>query len=321
MARSRIKRVIVIGAGFSVPADLPVQNKIIEKMIGEPDYDFLSGVLPRESIKFLNAYITVGLFLLDNYGKGDYYDLAKSYAQLNQQKQAIDIFLNPRYFSLDKAARNAILEVAHGFALDDVGYYSALYKYKESIRSLIKKEGISVNLEDIFTSFDKSVITVNIYTNTLIRKWMKSAIQLCGSLYIIFPKACKNILLDKRITHVFGISKLEERKSPTTIITTNWDTLIEEYCEKNNISYHYGLHMPYTNIQDRICKSDILLLKIHGSANWGDVFIVGQFQYSKRVKQQNHCLKIINKKDALFAAKGKHLMRHHFSLKLLPQRC
>ena len=61
-----IKRVIITGAGFSVPADLPIQNKILNLMKQKPSPGFMFGLRPN-SFKFMNAYITVGLYLLDKY--------------------------------------------------------------------------------------------------------------------------------------------------------------------------------------------------------------------------------------------------------------
>jgi len=264
MASKRIKRVIVIGAGFSAPAKIPIQNKIIEKMIEEPDYDFLSGTFPRESIKFLNAYIKVGLFLLNNYGKGDYYQLAESYDQLIYQKQAINIFLNTMHFS-----QNVKSEIAHKLKIDKDGYYSALYNYKEYILLLIKREGISVNLEDIFTSFDKSVNArehIHKYTYTQMDEIRYSIMRLF--IYYFSKSVQEHSFMQEDYIRFFRYIKTRKTKNPTTIITTNWATLIEEYCKRNKISYDYGFNMPYTNMQNNICKSDILLLKIHGYINW-----------------------------------------------------
>ena len=41
MANKRIKRVIIAGAGFSAPAKLPIQSRIIDRMAEVPEMDFL----------------------------------------------------------------------------------------------------------------------------------------------------------------------------------------------------------------------------------------------------------------------------------------
>lgn len=271
MAGRIINRVIVTGAGFSVPANLPMQSKIIEKMTEEPkqQYDFLSGVLPQESKKFLNAYITVGLFLLDNYGRGNYGDLSSAYTLLKHRKQAIDTVLDPKYFSLDKSARNGLLEISRGYNLDSESYYVTLYKLKEHIRQSIKNESININLEDIFTSFDKSVKSsehVHKYTYTQMDEIRYSIMRL---FIYYFSKSVKDhSFKQEEYVRFFRYVKTRKAKSPVTIITTNWDTLTEEYCTRNGIDYQYCFHTPYYESPTRDSKPGIFLLKIHGSANW-----------------------------------------------------
>ena len=68
----------------------------------------------------------------------------------------------------------------------------------------------------------------------------------------------------------FGYLKKHRTIEPPTIITTNWDTLIESYCNKYSVDYSYGFLQPYTSdsIKHAAKNYDLLLLKIHGSANW-----------------------------------------------------
>ena len=68
----------------------------------------------------------------------------------------------------------------------------------------------------------------------------------------------------------FGYLKKHRTIEPPTIITTNWDTLIESYCNKYSVDYSYGFLQPYTSdsIRHTAKNYDLLLLKIHGSANW-----------------------------------------------------
>ena len=67
-----------------------------------------------------------------------------------------------------------------------------------------------------------------------------------------------------------GYLKKHRTIEPPTIITTNWDTLIESYCNKYSVDYSYGFLQPYTSdsIKHAAKNYDLLLLKIHGSANW-----------------------------------------------------
>jgi NAD-dependent SIR2 family protein deacetylase len=220
---------------------LPIQNKIIDKMTEEPDIDFLSGKLPRESIKFLNAYIAVGLFLLDNYGKENYQNLAEEYVQLHEVNSKED------------------------------HYYAAIYILRNKIRLAIRNEKINVNLEDIFTSFDKSVISrqhLHKYTYAQMDEIQYSITRL---FIYYFSKSVREHSFKQDDYRNF-IRYIKEHKTinPITLITTNWDTLVEEYCKLYGIKYNYGFQTSYTSIdiQNPMDKHDILLLKIHGSANW-----------------------------------------------------
>lgn len=92
MANKRIKRVIIAGAGFSAPAKLPIQSRIIDRMAEVPEMDFLTGKMPEESMTFLDAFITVGLFLLDNYAKKDYTEYRVKYQKLVDKDLAYRTF-------------------------------------------------------------------------------------------------------------------------------------------------------------------------------------------------------------------------------------
>ena len=272
MVARKIKRVVITGAGFSAPASLPVQNKIIEKMTEQPSLDFLSGNMPLESMKFLDAYITVGLFLLDNYGKEDYSDLAKEYMQLCRQKYSMNILenLKEQMPSNDLFGKN-ISEIKQILSFDSDSYYTSVYVLRNKIRQIIKLENIKANLEDIFTSFDKSVTSrehLHDYTYTQMNEVRYSLMRLF--IYYFSKSVKEHSFVQDDYNNFFRYIKSRRTVTPTTIITTNWDTLIEEYCLRYGIKYSFGFQSPYTsadfsNFQG---KSDILLLKIHGSTNW-----------------------------------------------------
>lgn len=273
MAARKIKRVIVTGAGFSAPAQLPIQNRIIDKMTEEqPALDFLSGNLPQESMKFLNAYITVGLFLLDNYGKAGYSSLAKEYNQLCQQEHSICILRK----SKEQMPQNDLLcksisDIEQILSFNEENYYTSIYVLRNRIRLAIRRENIKANLEDIFTSFDKSVTSrehLHEYTYTQMDEIRYSIMRLF--IYYFSKSVQEHSFEQDDYRNFFRFIKLRRTLIPTTLITTNWDTLIEEYCSRYNIKYSYGFQSPYTSadIQKQVDESDILLLKIHGSANW-----------------------------------------------------
>lgn len=272
MSAKRTKRIIITGAGFSAPAQLPIQNRIIDKMTEEPELDFLSGNLPLENIKFLDAYIAVGLFLLNNYGKNSYGSLETEYNLICAARQARD-YLNSenckkRYEELGLG--NLYSDFSK--SLKSVGEeYSEICALRNTIRAAIKEEKISVNLEDIFTSFDKSVLSseyVHRYTYSQM-DIIRYSIMRLFSYY--FSKGVIDHSFDQRDYKNFvGYIKSRRTANPVTIITTNWDTLLEEYFQRQNIKYYYGFQFPYTSedFRDKIVNEKILLLKIHGSANW-----------------------------------------------------
>ena len=165
MANKRIKRVIIAGAGFSAPAKLPIQSRIIDRMAEVPEMDFLTGKMPEESMTFLDAFITVGLFLLDNYAKKDYTEYRVKYQKLVDKDLAYRTFFGAQeidFKSLWSEETSKTLssifsdEAAHSKHVSN--YYSEVYSIRENIRKAIQDEKINVNLEDVFTAFDKSII-------------------------------------------------------------------------------------------------------------------------------------------------------------------
>ena len=65
------KVVLITGAGFSAPADLPIQDKILREMTEPPEEDFIASSTDKESVKFLTAYIRVAIYLLREYADVD----------------------------------------------------------------------------------------------------------------------------------------------------------------------------------------------------------------------------------------------------------
>lgn len=278
MAQKRIKRVIIAGAGFSAPAKLPIQNKIIERMTAVPEMDFLTGKIPEESLAFLDAYITVGLFLLDNYATADYSGLRVAYQKLVEEDRAYKTLHQMRQEDFKQIFTENEIPVLHA-AFSDANtynkhlsnYYSAVYSIRENVRTAIQKEAINVNLEDIFTAFDKSVVTrehLHGYTYAQMDRIRYSIMRLF--IYYFSQSVLDHNFEHKDYLSFFSYLKKHRTAEPTTIITTNWDTLIEGYCEKNKILCNYGFTRPYTSDMQETNKNayDLLLLKIHGSANW-----------------------------------------------------
>lgn len=127
------------------------------------------------------------------------------------------------------------------------------------------------NLEDVFTAFDKSIIArehLHGYTYAQMDKIRYSIMRLF--IYYFSKSVLEHDFAHKDYQAFFGYLKKHRTIEPPTIITTNWDTLIESYCNKYSVDYSYGFLQPYTSdsIKHTAKNYDLLLLKIHGSANW-----------------------------------------------------
>lgn len=271
MSTKRIKRVVITGAGFSAPAKLPIQNRIIDKMIEEPQDAFITGIVPQESYKFLDAFIIVGLFLLNNYGKSDYAYLELEYLRIREINTTKEVLLSlvKKTDSTDPAI-NMLLEIADKEPKER-DRYSFYYSLRERIRKAIQIEDIKVNLEDIFTSFDKSVFAHEYLRQYAYEKMDSIRYSIIRLFAYYFSKCVQDhICTQKNYLDFTSYIKSKRIKTPSTIITTNWDTLVEKYFLTKGVKFYYGFHSPYTSEDfSRIQKKDeVLLLKVHGSANW-----------------------------------------------------
>ena len=90
------KIVLITGAGFSAPAKLPIQDRILKEMVQPPEPDFLRADPNEESVKFLFAYIKVALYLLKEYGncdvtkvEDDFNELTESFAADNRVQEVL----------------------------------------------------------------------------------------------------------------------------------------------------------------------------------------------------------------------------------------
>lgn len=271
MSTKRIKRVIITGAGFSAPARLPIQSRIIDKMIEEPQGGFLDGTIPRESYKFLDAYIIVGLFLLNQYGKSDYSHFEREYSHIREIFKTREILfsLANRSEATDPV-RGLLLGIADKEMRED-DRYSYYYSLREKIRKAIKQENINVNLEDIFTSFDKSVLSREYLHQYTYEKMDAIRISIIRLFAYYFSKCVQeHTCTQKDYLDFTAFIKSKKIKTPAAIITTNWDTLVEKYFLTEGVKFYYGFHSPYTSedFGSSLDKDEILLLKVHGSANW-----------------------------------------------------
>jgi NAD-dependent SIR2 family protein deacetylase len=301
------KTVLIAGAGFSAPAQFPLQNIILQEMAAPQPNSFLDINNEIESIKFLHTYINVGIYLLIKYA-GDQYKYL-----LNDYNTLLHVVNNNAFVAqLFKQINNTLqlsdteIKDLYQFMLQITNkdkQYSELIIFKEKIRSLWNKENITVSLEDVFTSFDKSFILREYLENYPYDKIDKISHLIVRLLTYYFEKRIKNHKLTKKDYSLF-INFINKCNSNISVITTNWDTLIELYFRKNNIQYDLSLNDCYyhfdvnsTNIQNinnKNIANYIKLIKIHGSINWlkclncGTILIIEKIQNSMFLFNDNN---------------------------------
>ena len=238
------RNVFVIGAGFSAPANLPIQNRILKEITQPSSTDFLTFNPEPESIKLMIAFIRVGLYLLQNYTVDD--------------------------------CRKEITEfssIERGLLLKDdlIPITDSLYRdiqiLREAIRARLERANLQISLEDVFTSFDKSYQGKEyLYQQSYHQiSDVKDAIMRLFVYY--FSKRINYHPFDspEYLNFCNHIKSLDN----VSIISTNWDVLIEEYFIRESIKYNLCLHEPYFVPSKRNTKiASVNLIKLHGSINW-----------------------------------------------------
>lgn len=270
----RTKRVIITGAGFSAPAKLPVQNQIIQKMIAQNTDNFLANSEAKESLRFVKAYINAGQFLLDNYGKGDYewareelQDIEEALIRSNVLEKLLNDFTQKRI-----EVGIGALELINRKILNNDVYYTALSITREKIREALVQEEIDVNLEDIFTSFDKSTQSreyIKRYTYQQMDEIRYSI--MCLFIYYLSKCTLEHDYSKKDYLTFIHYLKTHRTREPITIITTNWDTLLERYLDLAGISYSFPIQnedILRGTTEKAPLHSNLQLIKLHGSIDW-----------------------------------------------------
>lgn len=265
--------IIITGAGFSAPAKLPVQNQIIRKMT-EKSSDFMASEIEQESNRFINAYIKVGLFLLDNYVKTDYSAIKTEYestCKKNNDSHTIETIIDSMAKNKVIIEKEFILEI-NKYIVSDYDYYKQISLIRERIRDALSIESLDVNLEDIFTSFDKSMQSkeyIHRYSYHDMDDIRSSIMRLF--VYYFMRSSKEHKYLDD--SYLNFISFIKKNHGAISIITTNWDNVLENYCLKTETKFNLGLQHDYFVFDgNRDSKhnrnSENLLIKIHGSINW-----------------------------------------------------
>ena len=245
-----IKNVFILGAGFSAPAKLPVQDRILNEMLKKPAASILSYTPEEESTKFLKSYIAVGMFLLDNYS---------SYDCSHYKKEYSDIIIKAKY-------ANQI----------DCSVYSLetnkneLIVLRERIRESLAASNIQVCLEDVFTSFDKMYQGRVFFHNYSVQYADEIKESITRLFIYYFSKCCNDYDYDSS-DYIHFFDYLKKNSSNSSVISTNWDVLAEGYLDIQGMKYDLSLNNEYflePSKKKAHPSSDIQLVKIHGSINW-----------------------------------------------------
>ena len=162
------KIVIVTGAGFSAPANLPIQDKILKEMMEPPVENIIDSEMDRESVKFLSAYIQVAIYLLREYATDiDVKKIIERYNRINaiyrSNDRVLEIieYISTNYnFKAEEKDFNLVdvlNSTGERFYLDPDEYCNELMLLREELREKLQKSDIQICLEDIFTLFDKCI--------------------------------------------------------------------------------------------------------------------------------------------------------------------
>jgi NAD-dependent SIR2 family protein deacetylase len=283
------KTVIITGAGYSVPAKLPVQNAILKDMIEKPDRSFVNGANVVISMKFLQAFIEVGIYLLSEYSncpidsyENEYIKIRKSISEKDTVKSIkTDLLKN----NIPIKIVNSVFEK---YLSSNEEIYKKLVLLKETIRAKLESQDIDINLEDVFTSFDKTLITKE-HGHNYTYSQMDSLKHSIMRLFVFYfgLQTSKH-----KLNHDDYLQTMEfiKRSYNPTTITTNWDTIFENYLNLKGIPYNHCLNDVYfkydTKKKNTKTKStDLKLIKVHGSINWckclscGNILIVEKEPY------------------------------------------
>jgi len=292
------KTILFLGAGFSAPAEIPMQRRIIDEML-KPAFSDILHIEP-ESRKFLYSFIDVGIFLLKMFNAKEVVSIERMMGIIdylshlkniildtkNQDKQTIMLEKVSNSF-FGESVQEAFIENLIGVSenkdfttLLDLRKYQLLVELKEFVRSTIATLKIKADLEDIFTIFDKSLMEQENwgeYTYSDLDRVRHSLLRLFTYYFGKKIKMFKNYNTYK--------SFIEFCKKDVTIITTNWDSIVEKLFNKSKLNYNV---FSGKNFEDKI---GISIIKLHGSINWFHCNACGELEITNEASIAEYLFK------------------------------
>ncbi len=292
MSNNKLKTIIFLGAGFSAPAKFPIQKGIISEMLSPPNKNILSEEPALETEKFYKAFITVGIFLLENYTSINSEKYKKEYRKIEHNLSLRKIGENffrkaqknkkiSHILSSDKYLENYISKY---FKLTDEDETMQLSDLKEKIRCDLENKKIDVDLEELFTKFDKCVknqTNWNQYSYRELDVINHSILQL---FVFYFGRKDMSFSLNEDYKS-FGEFVEQEN---VAIITTNWDTICEQILKDQKINYFCPNEI--TDIKKTTRKKCVNIIKVHGSINWFTCLNCGKLQIKPLKEEANFLL-------------------------------
>lgn len=323
-------RVIVLGAGFSVPAGIPTQQKLLKEIVmGVGSGGFLEED-PVFSKKYLHSFIRIGIFLLENYSVIDVKKIKTQYqeildfeknakAKIEYIQDTIQFLQNKYEVNLEDGEKNIhlsqegveVYDVIIKKLLSDrveqeafnVNYLKELLELQQSISKKMLEANLDVDLEDVFTNFDKSIkmkenwgqynyIQIEQLRNDLLKIFIfhfaKASREINSAAYKKFLKSIKG-------------------RSNTSVISLNWDLVLEQLFRENSIKYDPCLAKSYwctdSNQSANRDSKNVCLYKLHGSINWLRCHSCGKINIIKKTNLQDTSLFDDEKEDKCLSCK------------------
>lgn len=273
MSRKKEKNIYLFGAGASVAAGLPPQARLLNHIytIEKPDKIALAD--------FMNTFDNIFSVLLIN-----------RFPYFEKSRRVLSDFIIKSFGS--QSLRS------YFYALFASYNAKSIFNYKESNQEINHKwktiflriRDINVSLEDLFTLLDKAQILKEYFSTYSIQEIsnIQEKLNYCIVYSISFSmQVAKNNPLYQQISDFFVNKRIktELREDPYSIITLNWDTLLDGYiyqaCRQSNLKhpkkkilpdycyYNYDLsaETPSTHLKAKGIHN-IKLMKLHGSINW-----------------------------------------------------
>jgi NAD-dependent SIR2 family protein deacetylase len=279
------KTIVFLGAGFSVPAKIPVQRQILAKMIVPAASTCLK--LAPESQKFLYAFINVGLFLLEKFTSIDIDFLMGKQEELRLisrllkmiQVENIDIKNNAFKALIEPQVDNNISVLKDGLNKEfikkvivsdskdseslrkilEAHHYNVLVGLKEAVRCSLENAKIKVDLEDVFTIFDKSLKKQENWGTYTYQELDGLRHSLLRLFTYYFGKTIREFKAVKPYESFVSFCNITK----PTVITTNWDTILEKLFRINSKKIlRVGVKPEISN------EEQLRIIKLHGSIDW-----------------------------------------------------